>query len=141
MVCSRSLASYTQGAGSASRTRGDLHDQYHALREIRETELVVDGLLAARVDEESLVKLGVEVVARGENRTVVRARVEGTRQWPSSLGGGASVNEIERIFTLSSNHAAWRDRSVRRLCRVDVVGVELLADPGPYLAQIEAAAR
>jgi len=94
---------------------------------VPETSLVIDALLGAAVDETTLRTLG-EFSTDGV-RSSAEVRVEGWREWPEALGGAASANEIERVFVLSANHAGWRDRMVRRLTRLDVYGVELLANP------------
>jgi len=127
VVVRRLLASAAQQAGTKSANRGDLVSELEALRTVPETSLVIDALLGAAVDETTLRTLG-EFSTDGV-RSSAEVRVEGWREWPEALGGAASANEIERVFVLSANHAGWRDRMVRRLTRLDVYGVELLANP------------
>ena len=128
VVVRRHLSSVVQQAGTRSASRGDLVSELEALRGLSETSLVAEALLASTVDEEALRAMAVDVVRDGV-KTSVEVRVEGWREWPEALGGGAFANEIERVFVLGANHAGWRDRMVRRLTRLDVYGVELLADP------------
>jgi hypothetical protein len=118
-----------QQAGTKSAQRGDLNAQFDALSLEPESAAVVAALLGPQVDFARLAELGVTVERDGDVKTVATLRVEGARSWDTALGGGSGANEIERHITLSANHAAWRDRQVRRLTRVEVRTLELLADP------------
>jgi hypothetical protein len=140
IVTERNLLSVTQQAGSKSVARGDLAREYEALKQVSETQGVIESLCGSSIDESIFCVPEVSVVEQVGTRTVVRVRVEGARAWPQCLGGAPSANEVERLFTLHTNHAAWRDRQVRRLSRVDVACVELLADPAPQRALVSTTA-
>jgi len=136
VVVSTPIYVATQQAGTKSKNRGDLVGELAGLREMTDVSDIAEALLASSVNQELLASRGVEFIECADARTVLRVRIEGRRDWPVSLGGAASPNEIERYVTLSANHASWRDRMVRRLTRVDVVAVELLADPAPFTQRI-----
>lgn len=137
VITRRSLGVWNQQAGGRSKGRGDLSAQFEALRMISETAEVAEAILGSEIDEDVLVGDNIEVVEREELKTVVRLRVEGTREWPGALGGASSANEIERVITLVANHASWRDRQVRRLARVEVDAIEILADPRELILELE----
>ena len=132
VITRRPLVVASQQAGTRSAQRGDLHDELEGLREFEDTERIVDALLGPVVAASSLYALGATAVAVEDGRTTVTLPVEGFREWRAALGGTPGPNEIERHFTLVANHAAWRDRAVRRLVRVETAAVELLPDPAPF---------
>jgi len=136
IITSRLLVSRVQQAGTKSAQRGDLAAELAGLREIDECDKVAEILLASTVDLEALKATGAELVESTGAKTVVKVRIEGQRDWPESLGGGASRNEIERHILLSANHASWRDRQLRRLTRVDVHALEILAEVEPFAVRI-----
>ena len=58
----------------------------------------------------------------------VTLNIDKAEGWPSDWGGPCSENEMRRVVTLVTNHAAWRDRRGRRLVEVLVEADEIWAD-------------
>ena len=132
----RRIGLWRQGAGTKSSQRGDLARQFETLSRNPELAAVTKALLGAAPEIPELERLGAAVTLSGVVTRVV-VRVEGTRQWEAALGGAAWAQEVEREFVLEANHAPWRDRQVRRLASVEVLAVEMHADPAPWRELIE----
>lgn len=129
IITQRRLIDVVQQGGSKATKRADLASELEALRGFYETAEVAEALCASEIDEKALERDGVTITKREGTLTIVTVRVEGARDWPGVLGGTSGENEIERVFTLFANHASWRDRQARRLARLQVDAVELLAAP------------
>jgi hypothetical protein len=126
----RGLGTWRQGGGKG-KGRGDLTPQYEALSRHRELSDVAQALLGPVVAFDRLAALS-SATSTQDGITVAQVGIEGYREWEAALGGGAWAQEIEREFTLTANHAGWRDRQVRRLVEVSVWAIEMHIDPAPW---------
>ncbi len=139
IITKRRVGSWQQGAGTKSARRGDLHEQLIGLEAHPETQVLVEHLLTSQVDVGALERAGV-LLRSDEKVTRAELTVEGHRSWGAALGGAASASEIERLFVVEANHAAWRDRVLRRLCSLEVWSIELHTDPAPWRELIDGGA-
>ena len=74
--------------------------------------------------------LGAKVENLPDNKTVAIVAIPtGDHPWGVELGGAATPGEVSRVFTVTTSHAAWRDRRVRRLLSVEILVDELWAHP------------
>jgi hypothetical protein len=104
---------------------------------------LLDGLNSP-TRQQNLDRFGPLLDARletgGANQTVATVALQGrSHPWPTQLGGPASPGEVRRVFTLTANHASWRDRRVRRLQRLVVEAEEVWPHPlvaGAAIARI-----
>lgn len=130
VLIERELRSVVQTDTKAART--DLRAELDALEAQAGLTGVLDALLGAEIDDDAL--LAHVHAFRGSVRrvgadTVVRLVVPVGRLWPLELGGAASMGETARVIELTANHAAWRDRKVRRLRAVTVSAQEIWPEP------------
>lgn len=68
-------------------------------------------------------------ILRDGTRTSLVMKVPNARGWSIFWGGAPAENEVRRRVEIEFNHAAWRDRRVRRLVAVRVVADEIWSDP------------
>lgn len=112
--------------------RADLTAELEAL-EASELGDVVVALLARERDTTQVATLGspyrAEVIRLDDVRTRITLTVEGRRPWSVHLGGAPSPREVARRFTLTTSHAAWRDRRSRRLLTLEAHSIEVVPDP------------
>jgi hypothetical protein len=112
--------------------RSDLVAELEAL-EASELSDVVVAALSREPDAETIATLGaphrVSYETVGDDRTRIVLTVAGHRPWSTHLGGAPTSREVARRFTLTTSHAAWRDRRSRRLLTLDVHAIELVPDP------------
>lgn len=128
VVVTRTLHAAKQGAGSKGG-RADLAAEADALAATGVLDDIADELLSAAPDHDWLERApGVTALERDGNATALTVTcIAG--DWPAVLGGAAGPGEISRTLTLAANHAAWRDRRVRRLCALTVTATEVWPDP------------
>jgi hypothetical protein len=123
----------------AARQREDgttkvvLRDEYDALSALAGVGTAVDTALEAEPDRDRLALLCAQAggvlhaVDNGVNQ--LEFPVEGRTIWPLALGGPSTANEFTRWITVTTRHAAWRDRKLRRLTAVDIDVEEVWPDP------------
>lgn len=128
LLVQRTLVSYQQEDGSQGRS--DLGDVLGSLLR-SELASVVDKATSSSPDwglVDSLAGAKASRTTEG-NRTDLTIPVSGRQHWDDLLGGAHSRGELTRVFSLTLNHAPWRDRRVRRLVSVKVSAVELWPVP------------
>ncbi len=92
--------------------------------------VLTDSLFSSSPDWE-LVKshpLCKGVVFKGSN-VVTTLEVSGQYDWISDLGGTPAVNEVSRVFKITTNYSKWRDRNVRRFVSLESRAIEICPDP------------
>lgn len=109
----------------SSEGREDLTTEFEALRASSLGD-VVEAVTAANVDWVAIANHPcVKSVDASGDTTQVVLNYQGRNEWPRELGGTYSRGETARLFTLTLNHAKWRDRRVRRLVSLNVESVEI----------------
>ena len=95
----------------------------------------MDRVLHALLDKDPSPELLQEVISPWRGVIVqdlpwtqVTLNIDKAEGWPLDWGGPSSTNEMRRVVTLVTNHAAWRDRRGRRLVEVLVEADEIWAD-------------
>lgn len=130
-VVERTLVSWRQRDNANGRS--DLTEQLVDADKIPLLAELLALVTAKKCDWAVVVRRGFAwdaVVTPGaKNTNLVTFKVSAAKGWPVSWGGNARSNELHRRLELEVNHAAWRDRCVRRLVGVNVVAAELWADP------------
>ena len=117
--------------------RKDLKAEMDALLEVNVLGDFVSALLDSKTSEKrqpELDRLGaaldVEIQELPDNKTVATISIpSGQHPWSAELGGAATPGEVNRTFVITTSHATWRDRRVRRLLSVEVLVDELWAHP------------
>jgi hypothetical protein len=134
----RTVCDHRQATGKANRA--DLVAVYEELTDISVLADLVEELTAEAPDVSVLTDMlsvltgTVAVSSPGELTATVS--LDGRYAFPDLLGGVAWTAEVRRRFTFTTRQAAWRDRRVRRLSRVQVAIDELWADPAAYQQQL-----
>lgn len=130
MAGERLLVDARQQSGHGAR-KVDLRDIYESLRHIPIVSEVVNVMLGDPVDPRALKEIGrhlhIAVDDTGD-RTVVDMYVE-QQGFDDVLGGPPAPGEVRRHLHIEARRAAWRDRRVRRLVKVQVWAEELWPDP------------
>lgn len=125
-------------------SRKDLSNEIDELAKIAIVGEFVSTLLDTKTSKTRTEKLerlstalGATVEQIDENKTVATFAIASPNHiWPEILGGAATPGEVNRVFTLTANHAAWRDRRVRRLQTLEISVDELWAHPLNAAAKI-----
>lgn len=126
MVIEHDLVNVAQVPSGANRR--DLVAELEALEGIAECAEIVGLALERELVVEAIEDLGGIVRVEDDTTSTVTIVVEGERQWPEVLGGDKTAGELERRVVLHIKRAPWRDRKVRRLARLEVIGVEIHPD-------------
>ena len=130
VVAARDVVAVRQRDDATGRT--DLADQLASADKVVLLARLVEMATSATCDWDELVKRasvwGGVVEHDGKNGHTVVLNVEGAQDWPAEWGGAARANELQRQVIVEVNHAAWRDRRVRRLVSVSVTVFELWPD-------------
>jgi hypothetical protein len=123
----RSLVNVAQ-VDSKKTGRVDLRAELDALSSYGGFRSLLDALLGADFDLDRLHAAAQpwksEIAVDGTKVTVTLWVTDGVA-WPQALGGTGAPGEVARVFTLVAQHAAWRDRKVRRLAEVHIAAEEL----------------
>jgi hypothetical protein len=131
VVLERDLVTATQ-TDSQKNGRQDLRAELEALERFTALRPVLDALLSRDLEEDELVRAAAGLrhqLTRDGKRSVLTLRITDPYPWPDELGGPRCPGELVRVITLTAQHAAWRDRKVRRLVEVKVSSEELWVDP------------
>ena len=130
-IVERTLVAWRQRDNANGRS--DLTLQYAEADKVPLLGELLALVTAKKCDWAAVARRGFgwdAVVTPGaKNTNLVTFKVGAAKGWPVSWGGNARSNELYRRLELEVNHAAWRDRCVRRLVGVNVVAAELWADP------------
>lgn len=140
VVTRRALVEHAQVTAKVGRR--DLGDVFEDIVSAGELGEVLNELTGAEPDEaalRSLVRSAGGTLSRDDGVWTASVPMSSAVAWPVSLGGVALLCEVSRSVTLTVRHAAWRDRRVRRLAKVEVHVDELWADPGADRATLRAA--
>ena len=111
--------------------RVDLSDQLTDASAIPGLGVILEEATGASPSWERVVHLATGWGGRVEHeaqRTTLTLNVPNAKGWCESWGGNPESNELRRRVTIEFNHAAWRDRRVRRLQSVRVTADQLWAD-------------
>lgn len=111
--------------------RHDLASRMESAKSIPGMDHVLKVLLDKELSQESLLEAVSPWrgdVVRCDPWTQVTLYIDNAEGWPIDWGGPCARNEMRRVVTLVSNHAAWRDRRGRRLVEVLVEADEIWAD-------------
>jgi hypothetical protein len=134
----RPLLEHQQVTGK--KGRADLGDVYEALGELPGVAELLEQITAPAPDADVLASMVATVggTVTFPEPDAVRAQLclEGRYAYPQLLGGVPWPGEIRRVLTLLTRQAAWRDRRVRRLAKVDVAVDELWAAPADLAAAV-----
>lgn len=135
----RTLMTHVQS--TAKKDRRDLVEVYEALTGVAVLSDIVDELTAAEPDLDALAGLldaagGGQVLPAEAGAVAVQVLLDPNGALPDVLGGVRMPGEVRRVLTLTARHAAWRDRRVRRLARVEVAADEMWPDPAPARAAL-----
>jgi len=110
--------------------RYDLVEQYKFLANAPFSKDLVEILLSANPELSQISNhSSCESVITERSGYVVSLTGRGQQVWPTSLGGLPSPREVARSFKLTTNYAAWRDRKVRRLTKVESRAIEVWPSP------------
>lgn len=131
VTTTRLAVDHQQVTSKAGRT--DLGRVFEDLSELALTRDLLDALTGGDPTLDELLARALDVGGTAcqlqAGVWVARVPMPGAVAWPDSLGGPATLTETSRDLTLTARHAAWRDRKVRRLARVQVEVGEVWADP------------
>lgn len=117
-------ARQTDSSASRSDLRGELTAAEH-MSTLRPALTILD----TEPDWDALSEIGT--LERDGSHAALTVIVYGGL-WPLCLGGPRRPGELYREVRIEANHAAWRDRRVRRLRSLSVNAVEIWPDPDGF---------